>query len=125
MRPPNRLTQRRRNINRLDLRTLPLLPLQRHRIRHHQLTQPLAPIQILNRISTQNPMRADRQHLGRPVRFHRVRRLAQRARRIAHVVDQHRHFSGDFADEYHFADHARFGAFFVDHCEIGAQPVGD
>lgn len=125
MRPPNRLTQRRRNIDGLDLGALQILALQRHRIRHHQLAQPVAGVQIRDRVPAQDAVRADGQHLGRAVRLDRVGRLAERAGRVAHVVDQDRHLALHLAHQHHLAHHARFLPLLVDHREIGAQPVRD
>jgi hypothetical protein len=109
MRPANRLRKRRTNIhNPQPLTAFNLLP-KRDRIRNHNSTQ-TTPIQRLNRIPAQNPMRDNSYHLSR---F------------MGHVVYEDGNFVLYVADEDHAGDFVGARALFVDEGEAEVEAVGN
>jgi len=100
MRPPNRLRQRGTDIhNPQPLAPLPLIP-QRHRIRNHDSAQ-LTPVQRLDRIPAQDPMRDDGNDLASFVRHDRLGGFDERAACVGHIVDEDGNLVLDVADENH------------------------
>lgn len=113
MRPPTRLRQRRRDINRLEPGTTLLLLLMRHRIGNHDPAQ-LAAVERLDRLAAEDAVRDDGDDLARAVRHDRVGRLDQRAARVRHVVHQDRDPVLHVAHQHHARDFVGPCAFFVD-----------
>lgn len=117
------VTYRGTDIHDLQPLTLTLLAPQRHRVRNHHPRQP-TPIYPLNRVSAQYPVRDNRNRLGRAVRYHHVRGLAERAACVGHVVDDDGGAVCDAADEDHAGDFVGAGALLVDEGEGEVQGVG-
>ncbi len=61
----------------------------------------------------------------RPLTLERAHGLDQSARRVDHVVDDHRVLAGDVTDEAHEEGHVGAVATLVDDGEIGVEPLGD
>jgi hypothetical protein len=124
MRPANRLRKRRTNIhNPQPLTAFNLLP-KRDRIRNHNSTQ-TTPIQRLNRIPAQNPMRDNSYHLSRFMRHYCFRGFDERAASIGHVVYEDGNFVLYVADEDHAGDFVGARALFVDEGEAEVEAVGN
>lgn len=90
-------SKRRTNINQRNLITHRILSQQRHRVRDNDSTQRRARIQLLNRISTQYPMRHNADDLCGAVFGEHFGCCAERAAGVGHVVDEDGGLAADFA----------------------------
>ena len=98
--------------------------LQRNRVGDHQLVERRLP-DSRQRRSRQHRVRRARQHQRRAGRAHRLRRRAERARGVDHVVDDHGRAVVDLADDLHLADDVGPDAPLVDDGEVGIEPLGE
>jgi len=124
MRASDGLSQRRANIDSLQLRALILLALHGYRIRRHDSRQ-LALIDRLDGIAGQDAVGDQGNDLLRAVRHDRLGGLGQRTARVGHVVDEDGSLAGHVAHEDHATDLVRSRSLLVNEREPQIQSVSN
>jgi hypothetical protein len=113
MSSPTSLGKRRRNIDRFQLGTEPLLLSMRHRIGHDNLAQ-FTVVDDLNGLAREDTMRNNRNDFFGVVLFECLGGFGKRAAGIGHVVNENGNLVGYVTDKNHAGDFVRTGSLFVD-----------